>query len=78
MNSPLETLHSDCLSQKRGGCKCKLINILMMGKMPQSVPIVSPTQTKGCAFYTMNYILFLNYLYEKICTHNRAYQCKTV
>ena len=41
MNSenPLETL-------KRG----KLINILMMGKMPQSVPFATPTQTKGCAF----------------------------
>ena len=28
----------------------KLINILMMGKMTQSVPVVSPSQTKGCAF----------------------------
>ena len=28
----------------------KLINILMMGKMTQSVPVVSPSQTKGCVF----------------------------
>ena len=57
----------------------KLINILMMGKMPQSVPIVItkyreaptpfrgfaiPTQTKGCAFFTiLNIFYFLNNLY---------------
>ena len=30
--------------------RTKLINILMMGKMPQSVPFATPNQTKGCAF----------------------------
>ena len=32
------------------GVERKLINIFMMGKMTQSVPVVSPSQTKGCAF----------------------------